>query len=151
MAMHINNRDCAHFTRNQESDAKMIVPIELARWRRLQSTEATASQYASASASRYRSTGARRPASSNVDCDGLDTATSRVLCFAQMDQSSPPSIGQFLRVAYQDWTTLMSGAATIPFTILATAVPSTWGYARLIFGVMAALFFSATVYRVWAG
>jgi hypothetical protein len=69
---------------------------------------------------------------------------------AQMDQSSQPTIGQFLQVAYQDWTTLMSGALTVPFTVLATALPSNWGYARPIFGVMAVLFFSATVYRVWA-
>jgi hypothetical protein len=44
----------------------------------------------------------------------------------------------------------MSGSLTVPFTVLATVLPSKWGYARLIFGVMAALLFSATVYRVWA-
>ena len=44
----------------------------------------------------------------------------------------------------------MSGALTVPFTILATVLPSDWNYARPIFGVMAALLFSITVYRVWA-
>ena len=44
----------------------------------------------------------------------------------------------------------MSGAATVPFTLLATLLPSDWSYARLIFGVMAGILFSATVYRVWA-
>jgi hypothetical protein len=34
--------------------AQMATSVELARWRRLQSTEATASQYASASGPRYR-------------------------------------------------------------------------------------------------
>ena len=44
----------------------------------------------------------------------------------------------------------MSGALTVPFTILAATLPSSWGYARPIFGVMAVVLFSATVYRVWA-
>jgi hypothetical protein len=44
----------------------------------------------------------------------------------------------------------MSGALTVPFTLLATLLPSDWGYARLIFGVMAGVLFAVTVYRVWA-
>jgi hypothetical protein len=67
-----------------------------------------------------------------------------------MDQSSPPGIRQFLSVIYQDWTALMSGAAAVPFTLLATLLPSDWGYTRPIFGVMAGILFSVTVYRVWA-
>ena len=44
----------------------------------------------------------------------------------------------------------MSGALTVPFSVLATALPSDWGYVRPIFGVMAVSFFSLTMYRVWA-
>jgi hypothetical protein len=66
-----------------------------------------------------------------------------------MDQSSPPSIRQFLRVAYQDWATLMSGTFTVPFSVLAAVLPSRWGYARPIFVVMAVLLLSFTSYRVW--
>jgi hypothetical protein len=67
-----------------------------------------------------------------------------------MDQSPSPTIGQFVRVAYQNWATLMSGALTVPFTALATFLPSTWNQTRPIFGVMAVLLFAFTMFRVWA-
>jgi hypothetical protein len=72
------------------------------------------------------------------------------LILARMNQSSLPSIRQFLGVIYRDWAARMSGALTVPFTLLATLLPSDWGYARLIFGVMAGVLFAVTVYRVWA-
>jgi hypothetical protein len=65
----------------------------------------------------------------------------------KMQQSSQPSLRQFVRVAYQDWAALMSGALTVPFT---TAAIIFSGLARPIFGVMAVVCLIVAMYRVWA-
>jgi hypothetical protein len=44
----------------------------------------------------------------------------------------------------------MSGALAVPFTVVATVLPSNWGNTRLILGVMAVVFFLFTGYRLWA-
>jgi hypothetical protein len=44
----------------------------------------------------------------------------------------------------------MSGALAVPFTIVATVLPSNWGNTRLILAVMAVVFFLFTGYRLWA-
>jgi hypothetical protein len=52
----------------------------------------------------------------------------------------------FIRAFWQDWTTKMSGPATVPFTALAVYFP---GYPRLLFVTLAIVCGIYSSYQVW--
>jgi hypothetical protein len=67
-----------------------------------------------------------------------------------MEESPPPSVGQFAWDACHDWATLMSGVLTVPLSLAAAFLPSRWDYVRGFSGVLAILSFSIASYRMWA-
>jgi hypothetical protein len=58
-----------------------------------------------------------------------------------------PTLKEFLRVLYSDWTSGVSGSLSVPFTILALYVRN--ASAKTLFGVLAVLALLVAVYRVW--
>jgi hypothetical protein len=58
-----------------------------------------------------------------------------------------PTLKEFLRVLYTDWTSGVSGSLSVPFTILALYVRN--ASAKTLFGLLAVLALLVAVYRVW--
>ncbi len=58
-----------------------------------------------------------------------------------------PSFREFIRVAWSDLSSRVSGGLSVPFTALALFRP---GYERIVWGVLVVLSVVAMTYRVWS-
>jgi hypothetical protein len=64
------------------------------------------------------------------------------------ERTNSPSIREFVRVIWEDWGSRVSGALSIPFTVLALFAKA--DYARIIWACLAVIGVVATIYQVWS-